>query len=888
MISIANLQKNISLGFLLAFSFITSSLYTYSAFAAGTTTFGINSIYATDGAPFSVSINLSNAVPVSSIQFNVEYDASVLTLASAALGTATAPWYLFANISQPGLAKIGLFNVTVLPLLDNQQVLVLNFTVKDTGVDGKKTSPLTINNVSLEGLALPPAQIYSGVYNKTTINRAPVFDSVTGSTVTAGNNLTFNVSATDPDGDVLTYSASHLPAGASFNTAMRVFSWTPTIAQVPGDYVFFTVSDGSLQDQKSVNIVVNPPLEVLYSLEINSFAGSVQKTVNGVPTTATSFAAGTVVQLSVVPNSGYAFTNWTGSATGSANPLMVTMNAEKTVTANFTALAGYSLTVNAVNGSVISKVAGVVTTAVSFAPGTLVELTPVPELGYGFSSWSGNVTGSVASVTIMMNANKAVTANFVKKTYGLMLGTSHGLFVKRVNGVVTTAFVFPAGTVVEITAVPDNGYAFSGWTGDTTGQANPIAVTMNRNLFGQANFTKLGMCSLYVNAVNSSVVKKAGGLATNASSFPIGTVVVLTALPNSGYTFSGWTGDVTGLANPVTITMNTSKTVTANVSQDVKTLTVNAVNGSVIKKVGGAVTTAASFATGTVVELTAVPNSGYGFAGWTGDVTGAVNPVSVTLNANTTVSAGFNAVVPQMYTLSFTYAPPGSVVVRKMDGTITTAASFPAGTQLSLTALPVSGMQFQSWGFNGISSSNPYTITMLANMNLAVNYIPVVPGDFSLTVIAVNGSVTRKVAGVVTAASNFTAGTLVELTPVPEAGYAFTGWTGDVTGSTYPVTVVMALNRKVTANFVKRSYGLMLGVNHGSFLKKVNGVPTTALTFPAGTVVEITAVPDINYAFSSWTGGITGTANPVLVTLNANVFAQANFNSIKATTTTTN
>ncbi|MBI4770095.1 MAG: S-layer homology domain-containing protein, partial [Chloroflexi bacterium] len=47
------------------------------------------------------------------------------------------------------------------------------------------------------------------------------------------------------------------------------------------------------------------------------------------------YASGTVVQLSAVPAAGYAFDHWSGDASGGANPLTVTMSADKTITGNF-------------------------------------------------------------------------------------------------------------------------------------------------------------------------------------------------------------------------------------------------------------------------------------------------------------------------------------------------------------------------------------------------------------------------------------------------------------------------------------------------------------------------------------------------------------------------
>ena len=77
-------------------------------------------------------------------------------------------------------------------------------------------------------------------------NQPPVLASIGNKSVNEGQALTFTVSATDPDGDSLTYSASSLPSGATFTPATRTFAWTPASGQA-GSYpnVHFQVSDGS-------------------------------------------------------------------------------------------------------------------------------------------------------------------------------------------------------------------------------------------------------------------------------------------------------------------------------------------------------------------------------------------------------------------------------------------------------------------------------------------------------------------------------------------------------------------------------------------------------------------------------------------------------------------
>ena len=93
------------------------------------------------------------------------------------------------------------------------------------------------------------------------VNGAPLFAAGGESrSVDENRALTFTVAATDPDGDALTYSASGLPAGASFDSATRQFSWTPGYTQAGTYTVTFTASDGtksySLSGTKQVTITV--------------------------------------------------------------------------------------------------------------------------------------------------------------------------------------------------------------------------------------------------------------------------------------------------------------------------------------------------------------------------------------------------------------------------------------------------------------------------------------------------------------------------------------------------------------------------------------------------------------------------------------------------------
>ena len=86
------------------------------------------------------------------------------------------------------------------------------------------------------------------------VNRPPVLGAISDPSVDENDLLTISVSATDPDGQALTYSVSGLPNGAVF--ASQTFTWTPAYDQAGTFAVTFTADDGQAQDFQVVTITV--------------------------------------------------------------------------------------------------------------------------------------------------------------------------------------------------------------------------------------------------------------------------------------------------------------------------------------------------------------------------------------------------------------------------------------------------------------------------------------------------------------------------------------------------------------------------------------------------------------------------------------------------------
>lgn len=139
-------------------------------------------------------------------------------------------------------------------------------------------------------------------------NQAPVLNPIGNKSVYEGSLLQFTITATDPDGDTLTYSASNLPSGATFSASTHVFNWTPTYVQ-SGDYpnVCFQVSDGSLTDSECITITVNDLSQQL-SIVFISPTPSNGATINQDQTTIAASVSGSEDTSS--------FINWNQSLVG--------------------------------------------------------------------------------------------------------------------------------------------------------------------------------------------------------------------------------------------------------------------------------------------------------------------------------------------------------------------------------------------------------------------------------------------------------------------------------------------------------------------------------------------------------------------------------------------
>jgi hypothetical protein len=161
---------------------------------------------------------------------------------------------------------------------------------------------------------------------------------------------------------------------------------------------------------------------------------------------------------------------------------------------------------------------------------------------------------------------KSSLGSLTTKCAGLKFKTGCSLTLTvGANGTVTKspdASTYDSGATVTLTALPNSGYKFAGWSGDAGGSSLTLTVKMDKDKSITAAFIDVNAkpaYSLSIQVTGSGVVK----VTPEKAQYDSGTSVTIEAFRANGGLFGGWGGAITGGGNPQTIVMTENKTITA-------------------------------------------------------------------------------------------------------------------------------------------------------------------------------------------------------------------------------------------------------------------------------------------------------------------------------------
>jgi hypothetical protein len=501
-----------------------------------------------------------------------------------------------------------------------------------------------------------------------------------------------------------------------------------------------------------------------------------------------------------------------------------------------------------------------------YTKGTQVTLTAIPTAGYDWKSWSGTAGDTANPTTVVMNGNVNVTVIFDARS-SLIINNQLviGSVVSFTEGTVAVSPVpgndgkYTKDTKIILTATPAAGYDWKSWSGTAGDTANPTTVTMSSNKQVTATFEP--RVSLIISnqlVIGSSVSFPEGSVTINPApgdddKYAKGTKVTITANALTGYGWKSWSGTGSDASNPATVTLSSNKQITVIFEQRfLLTLNNQVVTGASTSLTGGAVTSNPApgadgrYSKDATATLTAVPVAGYRFDRWNGDFSSNVTSVTISINTNKNLSASFI----RIYNLTAAVSPAGSGAISPSSGI------YDEGSNAVITAAPAAGYRFDHWVGDASGNVNPLTVNMNAGKNITAAFVKV----YSLTALVspAGGGSVAPAGGIYDTGANIT------LVAAPASGYRFNNWTGDVSGNTTSVNIIMSGDKSVTANFMK-VYTLTVSVSPagGGSVTPAGGI------YDTGANITITAVPAAGYAFDHWSGDVSGNTTSMTLTMTA-------------------
>jgi len=448
---------------------------------------------------------------------------------------------------------------------------------------------------------------------------------------------------------------------------------------------------------------------------------------------------------------------------------------------------------------------------VAYLDGASVLLTATPGLGQHFVGWSGDASGAANPLAVVMLGSRSIIATFEPDQHTLTVSTVGSGSVARSPDQATYDF----DSIVQLTATPATGWHFVGWSGDASGNTNPLDVTMNADKSITATF-EIDQHTLGVVTVGSGSVSRSPDQAT----YDFGSIVQLTAAPATGWHFVGWSGDASGNTNPLDVTMNADKSITATFAE----------NTVVVSQVyGGGGNTGATL-TNDFIELFNRGTDAVDLSGWTVQYASAAGTTWLATPLTGSIQPG------GYYLVQEAAGAGGSVPLPTPDATGSIAMGSASGKVALVAATAAlsggcpTGPVIQDFvGYGAADCSETSAAPGLSNTTAALrdaggcedtddnaaNFSEGAPAprnsaspandcQFTLTL-----GVDPTGAGSVSKSPDqptYMAGSLVQITATFVGGYHFDHWSGGATGSTNPITVPVNGDLSITAHFVSNAF----------------------------------------------------------------------------------
>ena len=619
----------------------------------------------------------------------------------------------------------------------------------------------------------------------------------------------------------LTIQSSPAVGGSTTGQGQFYEGSTPTITATPNIGYSFTGWNGTGVADPSASTTTVSMIEartLSASFSINSYNLSLVEALGGSVSGSGTFDHGSTPTITATPNIGYSFTGWngTGVTDPSASTTTVSMTEARTLSASFS-INSYDLTL-------VEALGGSVSGSGTFDHGSTPTITATPNIGYSFTGWNGTgVTDpSVSTTTVSMTEARTLSASFSINSYDLSL-------VEALGGSVSGSGTFDHGSTPTITATPDIGYSFTGWNG--TGVADPSSSSTTVSMTEARTLS----ASFSINSYELTLQGGLGGSVSGEGNYSHGSLVTITAVANSGYSFSGWSG--MGVSDPnsptTSVLLTENQTISAQFSEIASTHYLLTLQAS--PPHAGILTGGGLYFEDQNVSISASPLSGYVFDQWTGGSISTPEDAnsSLIIDENLTLTALFN---PLIFTVSLN---------NTNGGTVSGDGNYTYGTEANLSAIPSTGYKFEYWDGEGVDDPLNPDLSLIVQKNLTLEAV------FSRKSYHLHTNPTTGGSIYISGNSPFLYDSNVSITAVSNPGYTFGGWIGEgiLSESESNYFVHMTEDRNISAFFETIEASLII-------LKTptTGGEVTGGGFYQSNQFISLSATHNPGYHFSHWLG----------------------------------
>ena len=286
----------------------------------------------------------------------------------------------------------------------------------------------------------------------------------------------------------------------------------------------------------------------------------------------------------------------------------------------------YTLTITADTGGSVSSPGG------TYNEGSKITVTATPDGMYLFKEWSDGSTQNPREITV--TSNLTLKASFIKKTYPLAV-TVEGEGTVAEEVIVqgsTTETEYNAGTTVRLTATPNEGWVFAGWSGDVESEELVIEVPIEKGTSVSALF-KRDSFELNITIEGEGTVKEE--VIVQPGQYDYGTTMRLTAISEDGWRFLKWEGDIDSNSNPIEIDIKLSNEIKAVFTEAPFLFKRVKGEGYITEEV------ISTTEDKTIIKLKAFSEDGWKFVRWQGDVIDYNEEIEIDLSGARAVTASF-------------------------------------------------------------------------------------------------------------------------------------------------------------------------------------------------------------------------------------------------------